>query len=246
MEAIISASLPSVSSHSSFVEFRDSSESHGNQVEGAPANTSGVEFQIKQGSDDVMLPLKAISNPETGRDGALEHISAASGLYHMFSDNAVCSPACGCAGVLLPSAQLFIQMQLCRKESLRDWLRTNVETRSRKIILQYFEQVGCPRAPPHCGGRSCLPLQPHPLQLQILDAVCYVHHKGMMHRDLKVGCQWALPGNDLMRLLLLCLCSLPTSSSLLTAASRLVTLVWLPVTLTVSPRLPAFPPDTPC
>ena len=66
-----------------------------------------------------------------------------------------------------------------------------------------------------------------PLQLQTLDAVCYVHHKGMMHRDLKVGIWQAMLVNsfELMHVLLLYLYSLQTSSHLM-AASRLETLVW--------------------
>lgn len=54
---------------------------------------------------------------------------------------------------------LYIQMQLCRKESLRDWLRDNV-TENR---LE------------HIGG----------IFHQIVDAVDYVHYKGLIHRDLK-------------------------------------------------------------
>lgn len=54
---------------------------------------------------------------------------------------------------------LYIQMQLCRKESLRDWLRDNrTETRATHI--------------------------PHIFH-QIVDAVDYVHYKGLIHRDLK-------------------------------------------------------------
>ncbi|XP_036675161.3 eukaryotic translation initiation factor 2-alpha kinase isoform X1 [Drosophila suzukii] len=54
---------------------------------------------------------------------------------------------------------LYIQMQLCRKESLRDWLRDNrSETRSAHISDIFH---------------------------QIVDAVDYVHLKGLIHRDLK-------------------------------------------------------------
>ncbi|XP_067615937.1 eukaryotic translation initiation factor 2-alpha kinase isoform X2 [Eurosta solidaginis] len=54
---------------------------------------------------------------------------------------------------------LYIQMQLCRKESLRDWLRENdCDTRQSEIASIFY---------------------------QIVDAVDYVHLKGLIHRDLK-------------------------------------------------------------
>ncbi|XP_036335534.1 eukaryotic translation initiation factor 2-alpha kinase-like [Rhagoletis pomonella] len=54
---------------------------------------------------------------------------------------------------------LYIQMQLCRKESLRDWLRENrCESRQSQIASIFH---------------------------QIVDAVDYVHLKGLIHRDLK-------------------------------------------------------------
>lgn len=55
--------------------------------------------------------------------------------------------------------QLFIQMELCRKETLKDWLKINVETRNRNHIMDIFYQIVC--------------------------AVEYIHSKGLMHRDLK-------------------------------------------------------------
>ncbi|GLV37655.1 pancreatic eIF-2alpha kinase [Carabus blaptoides fortunei] len=53
---------------------------------------------------------------------------------------------------------LYIQMQLCRKKSLRDWLKDNVN-RSQDEIKIIFEQI--------------------------VLAVEYVHLKGLIHRDLK-------------------------------------------------------------
>ena len=58
-----------------------------------------------------------------------------------------------------PPTCLFIQMQLCRKDTLKDWLSSNVANRSRKEAMHFFEQV--------------------------LDAVQYIHSSGMIHRDLK-------------------------------------------------------------
>lgn len=54
---------------------------------------------------------------------------------------------------------LYIQMQLCSKESLKDWLCNNPE-RNRFAVLNIFEQI--------------------------VDAVEYVHFRGLIHRDLKV------------------------------------------------------------
>lgn len=54
---------------------------------------------------------------------------------------------------------LYIQMQLCRKECLRDWLRDNKTDDRLEYIASIFHQI--------------------------VDAVDYVHFKGLIHRDLK-------------------------------------------------------------
>lgn len=56
---------------------------------------------------------------------------------------------------------LYIQMQLCRKESLKDWLFEN--------------------------GPSVRANESHGIFKQIVEAVEYVHLKGLIHRDLKVS-----------------------------------------------------------
>ncbi|XP_072898251.1 eukaryotic translation initiation factor 2-alpha kinase 3 [Hemitrygon akajei] len=60
-----------------------------------------------------------------------------------------------------PKVYLYIQMQLCRKETLKDWMngRCRMEDRDRTECLRIF--------------------------LQMADAVCFLHSKGLMHRDLK-------------------------------------------------------------
>ncbi|XP_059577434.1 eukaryotic translation initiation factor 2-alpha kinase 3 isoform X4 [Alligator mississippiensis] len=60
-----------------------------------------------------------------------------------------------------PKVYLYIQMQLCRKENLKDWMsrRCSIEERERTECLQIF--------------------------LQIAEAVQFLHNKGLMHRDLK-------------------------------------------------------------
>ncbi|XP_039282758.1 eukaryotic translation initiation factor 2-alpha kinase [Nilaparvata lugens] len=54
---------------------------------------------------------------------------------------------------------LFIQMQLCRKDSLREWLRDINRPRDVNLAINIFEQI--------------------------VHAVEYVHLKGLIHRDLK-------------------------------------------------------------
>lgn len=55
---------------------------------------------------------------------------------------------------------LYIQMQLCHKNSLREWLKDNIQNRNMKYILDIFSQI--------------------------VQAVEYVHLQGLIHRDLKV------------------------------------------------------------
>ncbi|KAG8512954.1 Eukaryotic translation initiation factor 2-alpha kinase 3, partial [Galemys pyrenaicus] len=60
-----------------------------------------------------------------------------------------------------PKVYLYIQMQLCRKENLKDWMnsRCTIDERERSVCLHIF--------------------------LQIAEAVEFLHSKGLMHRDLK-------------------------------------------------------------
>lgn len=55
---------------------------------------------------------------------------------------------------------LYIQMQLCQTESLKDWLSNNTEDRDKNRLLDIFHQI--------------------------VRAISYVHRQGLMHRDLKV------------------------------------------------------------
>lgn len=36
---------------------------------------------------------------------------------------------------------LFIQIELCQKDTLKEWLRNNVQNRERKVVFKYFVQV---------------------------------------------------------------------------------------------------------
>lgn len=59
-----------------------------------------------------------------------------------------------------PKLYLYIQMQLCQPESLKDWLKSNTLNRSKYELLNMFHQI--------------------------VSAISYVHQCGLMHRDLKV------------------------------------------------------------
>ncbi|KAI1278088.1 Eukaryotic translation initiation factor 2-alpha kinase [Halotydeus destructor] len=63
------------------------------------------------------------------------------------------------SGVILPQAYLYIQMQLCKKCTLKDWLSLNNSNRCHDLVNDIFKQI--------------------------VGAVDYVHSQGLMHRDLK-------------------------------------------------------------
>ncbi|XP_056151825.1 eukaryotic translation initiation factor 2-alpha kinase 3 [Lampris incognitus] len=60
-----------------------------------------------------------------------------------------------------PKVYLYIQMQLCRKENLKDWM-------ARRCLAEQREHSQC-----------------LDIFLQIVEAVDFLHSKGLMHRDLK-------------------------------------------------------------
>ena len=173
------ASLPSATSLSSYGGTFAYGRSLGFQWEGTAGSKSDAETESCQDS--------GTSSAHTGGDSALEHTQHYT-LVHVFSDTLSATsllPAEGTTGEVPPPEHLFIQMELCREDSLQDWLRANWAARSRRKVLQYFEQVGCPMSSP-CRSRASLDYIPPACSMQILDAVCYVHQQGMMHRDLKV------------------------------------------------------------
>lgn len=58
-----------------------------------------------------------------------------------------------------PKMYLYIQMQLCKRETLKDWLSEHTDKRNCEEVLDFFDQI--------------------------VTAVEYVHKKGVLHRDLK-------------------------------------------------------------
>ena len=70
-----------------------------------------------------------------------------------------CDQSTGVERPILSKIYLYIQMQLCQRHSLRDWLTAN-KKRDYNYVLSIFEQI--------------------------LQAVEHVHLHGLIHRDLKV------------------------------------------------------------
>ena len=60
-----------------------------------------------------------------------------------------------------PKMYLYIQMQLCKRETLKDWMSEHTDNRNCEEVLDFFDQI--------------------------VTAVEYVHKKGVLHRDLKVS-----------------------------------------------------------
>ncbi|XP_019857948.1 PREDICTED: uncharacterized protein LOC109586221 isoform X1 [Amphimedon queenslandica] len=116
---------------------------------GANHNSSGTEsFSIefrddslqKNRSQEKGIPTHTKSTDETLTDDATDDTTSYSSL----------------AGY---QKYLFIQMELCQRKTLRDWLSINVHNRYRIKVFNFF--------------------------VQILDAVIYMHDKDYIHRDLK-------------------------------------------------------------
>ncbi|XP_019858293.1 PREDICTED: eukaryotic translation initiation factor 2-alpha kinase 3-like isoform X2 [Amphimedon queenslandica] len=111
---------------------------------GASINTSGTESSSIEFRDDRSqekgIPTHTKVTDETLTDDATDDTTPYSSLsgYQKY---------------------LFIQMELCQRETLRDWLSKNVRNRYRIKVFNYFEQI--------------------------LDAVIYMHDKDYIHRDLK-------------------------------------------------------------
>uniref|UniRef100_A0A8D8ZJP0 non-specific serine/threonine protein kinase n=1 Tax=Cacopsylla melanoneura TaxID=428564 RepID=A0A8D8ZJP0_9HEMI len=119
----------------SFIQFEASTEQAA--THGVGQQDSVIDISSSSGGQSK-LPL--VSEPVRKRPNSLS----------------ICPAECSTGPSKL---YLYIQMQLCRKDSLREWLADNVSHRDRTEIINIFEQI--------------------------VQAVEYVHMQGLIHRDLK-------------------------------------------------------------
>ncbi|XP_058455299.1 eukaryotic translation initiation factor 2-alpha kinase-like [Malaya genurostris] len=98
------------------------------------------------------------------RPASLELSSTGNVIKPAISDNTshmdvLASNSVATSSIVSNKIYLYIQMQLCRKQSLKEWLSLNDLTARQDKIIPIFEQI--------------------------VNAVEYVHLKGLIHRDLK-------------------------------------------------------------
>lgn len=124
------------------------------------------EIKDKEKGDDVVVP---ISTDENGTESQTFSISSDSRKIVPYSKKPrrrrhLSLDLTSTGNVTLPPMQsgrifLYIQMQLCQKNSLKEWLTKNSYLERKDQVVPIFEQIVC--------------------------AVEYVHLKGLIHRDLK-------------------------------------------------------------
>nr|CAD7441052.1 unnamed protein product [Timema bartmani] len=88
----------------------------------------GIVFEAKNKIDDWHYAIKriALPNRQESRDRVMREVKALAKLDHQH---------------IASRMFLFIQMQLCRKESLREWLKDNVGPRDKRTVLNMFLQI---------------------------------------------------------------------------------------------------------
>lgn len=153
----------------SFIQFERSENE-----DPATWDTNGTDSDDEGGSEDEKNPVFA---EQSRTDAELsKQISAkkSKGSWTMVGNGSATSGVCSGAqrpthrrpmsldlSAAIPRWYLYIQMQLCRKESLKDWLQKNDMSIRADQTFTIFKQI--------------------------VEAVEYVHLKGLIHRDLKPG-----------------------------------------------------------
>lgn len=140
---------------SSSIVFEDSgcdntSNNEGDKTDGSLAHSFCEDKLIsRKGSDPSTLSSESPLSVSVQRPAPLSNLDLSKNSTQNVSSTS-------------PKVYLYIQMQLCRKENLKDWMnrRCTIEERERVECLLIF--------------------------LQIAEAVQFLHSKGLMHRDLKV------------------------------------------------------------
>ncbi|CAG2112059.1 unnamed protein product, partial [Medioppia subpectinata] len=136
----------------------------------------GLVFEAKRKFDGNHYAVKRISFPDLKerKDKVMREVTALSQLdhsgivrdQHLFptEDNASTLPGESFYDnesneMTLPRCYLYIQLQLCSKDTLKDWLLNNSLNRDSNKMLDIFKHI--------------------------VSAVHYVHSRGLTHRDLK-------------------------------------------------------------
>lgn len=114
--------------------------------------SSSCDEDENDGPDDSSLEQQVSSVTDRRKKNALNYQKELRQLNNVPSS---------AASLHVEKAYLYIQMQLCHKDTLKDWLKTNCENRDKTTIFDLF--------------------------YQIVDAVEYVHSQDLIHRDLKVS-----------------------------------------------------------
>jgi hypothetical protein len=134
-------------------------------LEVVKSNTEADEGVLSYNSSENSSKCLSAWGEETGRKRTFSTTECHEAKKKIGHKRPLSLDISSCGGIVIAPPKtsrmyLFIQMQLCRRESLREWLRDNVSNRSASVVLPMF--------------------------MQIVQAVEYVHLQGLIHRDLKV------------------------------------------------------------
>ncbi|EDO48785.1 predicted protein [Nematostella vectensis] len=165
------AFLPEDESGSFGIEFAESSGSHTSPGQSSHvgvkdvSESSGIVFKHSS-NGGAAIPVRNSSKSSCSRGShsstdSDSHISPSfttSGQSLLSGKHHKCGNKNCTSDILSAPLYLYIQMQLCQRESLKDWLKNN-STREDIFCFNVFEQI--------------------------VNAVEYFHNRGMMHRDLK-------------------------------------------------------------